>query len=91
MKKSKLFIVGFLGLLLALGIFLISCTFERCDGDCIWWGDKADDGEHKEKICNAYGDGGACFNGCYAWNHGYKDGAVLVFLPVKCGGADCEK
>jgi len=67
MKKTKLLILGLIGLLMVLGLFLIGCTNEMCDGNCEY-------SKNKKDICDPYGKGGHCFGSCKAYqavNKGY--------------------
>jgi trehalose utilization protein len=85
MEKKKILVVGLIGLLLAAGLYLITCTDNKCDGDCVYWAHLADNNEHKEIICDPYGNGGACFNSCAAYQRGGD--ALFKFVPIYC---DCK-
>jgi hypothetical protein len=79
MKKSKLFIVGLIGLLLALGLVIAGCT-DECGGHCEYTGGTDDN------ICNY----GALSIKCYDCS-AYQAWQTMQIPPGSVSvGCDCK-
>ena len=81
MKKSKLLVLGLIGLMMMVGLVLFSCK-SKCDGNCV--ADAVDnwavDNWSKSKPCTTYD---YCYDSCKAMKNWDKRGSGTTY---KC---DC--
>ena len=85
-------VVGLIGLLLAIGLYLISCDQpDECDGKC-WYGRDSwqdPDGIPSQHGCKDY-EKGACYKDCAAhkaWKENYY---ISVLSPYDKYTCDCK-
>ena len=68
MKKSKLLILGLIGLLIVLGVIFFGCNrYDKCDGKCNYT--PSDSGSKNILICNNHFDAigyDKCYRECAA-------------------------
>jgi len=87
MKKSKLLIVGLIGVFMVLGVVVIGCEGpDKCDGKCFFnfWDENA---HTNNRVCYIGADTemAKCYTECYA--HKAKEGKVNTYWD---NGASCD-
>jgi hypothetical protein len=89
MEKKKILVIGLIGLLLAVGLYLIGCDQpDKCDGKCWYgrdhWQDTGDTPYHYG--CSDY-EKGACYKDCKAYTSWRNKDNYNGYFKYTC---DCK-